>query len=361
MQRLFWLPCEQARLQQETRARGALEVRVTGLEESAAGADYDGVVEVLETLETKVREAEQLFGAGMAQSDSVEAQLHKLEATVARELGIRSGPTASARDLTATTLPSEYSDALRSSSAEELEQLVRKASTPTRRAPKRAGSRRPNAEDEHAAILASMKGLLGHETAEAICEAFAGVIKELRANVDDMAHAGAATTAVAELEHNHDLLRRDLQSRSDKLGEGVENVLQQLQQVSAFAAKTDALRNVHDETLRRVQQLEDKLGKDREDRAPELERRYEALHAELEETSKTIDDISHAVAHDLERLDAKDSELSDRLQALSGVELQELQTAQFAADEALAEQGVKIARLERVLQDQVGSTPYRLL
>ena len=74
--------------------------------------------------------------------------------------------------------------------------------TPKRRAPGRAGSRRPNAEDDHAAMLASMKGLMGHETAEAICEAFAGVIKELRVSVDGMAHAGTSATVVAELEQN---------------------------------------------------------------------------------------------------------------------------------------------------------------
>ena len=130
-------------------------------------------------------------------------------------------------------------------------------------------------------------------------------------------------------------------------------MLEQLQQVSRFAAQTDALRHGHEETIRRVQRLEQKLSKEHEVKGLELERRYEALHAELEESNKAMEEISHAVADDLLRLEAKDSELSDRLKSMGDVELQELQAAQFATDEALAEQGAKVSRMELVLQDQL--------
>ena len=43
-----------------------------------------------------------------------------------------------------------------------------------------------------------------------------------------------------------------------RTAQGVANVLEQLQQVARFAAQTDALRNGHEETIRRVQRLEQK-------------------------------------------------------------------------------------------------------
>ena len=77
--------------------------------------------------------------------------------------------------------------------------------------------------------------------------------------------------------------------------------------------------------------------------------------AEITETNKAIDDISNAVADDLAALESKNTELAEQLKALGGVQLQELMAAQFATDEAVAEQSVKMSRVESVLKDQVSA------
>ena len=69
--------------------------------------------------------------------------------------------------------------------------------------------------------------------------------------------------------------------------------------------------------------------------------------------NKAMDDISNAVADDLASLESKNAELTEALQSFGGVKLQELMDAQFAVDEVLAEQLEKMARVEKVLKDQL--------
>lgn len=380
-----------AMLKEEQRARKSLELKVTHLQERVDDAD-SGSGEVLEivtqlhqsvaALEVKVQEVEQLFDADLQQTSGVEAQLHKLEATVTRELGLDAGPDAS--------IPAgHFADAVRTSSAEQLGEILRKVSTPTQRRSANGSA------DVHAAMVASMSGVMGHETAEAVCEAFAGVIKELRVKVDKLGAADADAPAIAALEQSHNLLRRDLQvqaAHSEKLGQGVGNVLEQLQEVSTFAAQTAALRDGQEEAANRMRWLEETVGKGADGKGgkeSELERRHEhtqwlfaqldqkveerlsaceqlfaqqrepaepaVTQAEITETNKAIDDISNAVADDLAALESKNTELAEQLKALGGVQLQELMAAQFATDEAVAEQSVKMSRVESVLKDQVSA------
>lgn len=72
-----------------------------------------------------------------------------------------------------------------------------------------------------------------------------------------------------------------------------------------------------------------------------------ATHADLEATNDAMDEISNAVADDIQRLEATDGELSDRLKALSDAQVQELQAVRFAMDEALVEHSAKMEQTVR--------------
>lgn len=279
-------------LEEERQARLALAAEMAQLGERV-DEDHDEVLEIVGALGTRVQEAEQLFDAGMQQTSSIEAQLHKLEAHVAQDLGVRSGPGRSQGDLTSS---GNFTAALRSNSAEELEESIRKASAPRHRA-RHAGSRA--AREEHTTVASSTGGLMGQETAEAICEAFASVIKELRANVDKMNAAGIDTSAVTALEQNHHALRRDMQMRSESLGEGVSNVLEQLELISKLAVQTDALQQGHDETISRVQRLELKLTNDNADTQFNLESRCKSLQSGHDRTQKLFSQLDQKVTDSL--------------------------------------------------------------
>ena len=66
-----------------------------------------------------------------------------------------------------------------------------------------------------------------------------------------------------------------------------------------------------------------------------------------------MDDISNAVADDLASLEKKSAELGEQMGAMMEGQLKELAAAQFASDEALAEQTAKMARVEHVIQTQL--------
>ena len=236
-----------AMLAEERRARLALEARVAkqsreldeGLEILSLMTELPqqtaALTQRLSAVEASVKSAEQLFDAGTRQADAVEAQLHRLESAVRDELGLSvgsSGPAASARKGAGSPRQrgrsprnSPFRGALRSSSAEQLESTILAASTPERsRGAQAAVSASAAAASQ--AMAASMSGVMGTETAEAICEAFSGVIKDLRVKVESLDGAAArpdASPAVAALQQSQTALRRDLAlqtARSEKLGEG---------------------------------------------------------------------------------------------------------------------------------------------
>ena len=392
-------------LAEERRARLALEQRVAkqereldeGLEILSLMTELPqqtaALTQRLSAVEASVKSAEQLFDAGTRQADAVEAQLHRLEAAVCDDLGLSvGGPAASVRKGGGSPRQrgrSPFRGALRSISAEKLESSILAESTPERSAGRQAAAVSAAAASSQQAMAASMSDVMGTETAEAICEAFSGVIKDLRLKVESLDAAPArpdASPAVSALQQSHTALRRDLAvqtARSEKLGEGVSHVLDQLQQVSAFAGQAASLSSGQEDTLGRVRWLEETLGKGQESTAwgraheqthwlftqldqkvTESLSKFETSHsaiakeplatrAEIEETNKAIDDISNAVADDLASLEAKNVELSEGLQSFGGVKLQEIMDTQFAVDEVLAEQLTKMARVEKVLKDQL--------
>jgi hypothetical protein len=288
-------------------------------EQAALAQRSEQQVAELAALSRRVENTERKFDSSLDQhAGEVEAQLRQLDGSVRKDLestkrglaeilnggGAESGPKSAARRRQQQQQQGGggVSRFAPTSSAEQLEQQIRIASTPS--------------AHEAAATAASDQGVPGvtvdGTSAQAICEAFSGVVRDLRAQLsalsDDRATTKASVDECLGLRTVQDALRRDFQvhvARSEQLSQGVDHVVDQLRNVEVFVDRTHKLSTEHNATTERLDWLELQVGKDEETGTASAV----AMRLDLEKIQQAMDEVSVAVAADIRGLDVRTQEL----------------------------------------------------
>ena len=296
-------------------------------------------------LARRVESTEQAGDLNLRQVEGVETQLRQLDKSVHDEINQLVGTQNSfveclnsvdekvdssrrlRRGVSAATV---FAPALRANNAQVLQEQIFSASNPGL---------------DSKIDRTGAEGVLHDTTAQAICQAFSHVVKELRSQLDMLAHDQSRATD-QEWHSAHESLRRDLQlsmERSEQLSQGIDHVSTQ-----ANDPKTG-----HQAMLDRLGWLESWAGRDGT-------KPVAATHASLSEVREAMDEISMAVADDIRGLGSRTMELEQHLRGLTENSSAQLESLQAAVEELQTTVSRKESALLSQINTQVGELAWSL-